>query len=1306
MERYIMILSRHTLVFFVLLIFILMFTSLDTYAEESSRWTNIRFEQISGLSESKVYCIFQDRKGFLWLGTENGLVMYDGYKFTIFKQIPFDKTSLLGKPVYAITEDSRGNLWVGTRGGLNRFDNRTDTFHHYVHDPDNPNSLSINDISVIFEDKKQNIWIGTIGGGLNKLDPASGIFTRYQYDPSDTLTISGNYVNAICEEGDGTLWLAISGSKRHCGLERFDTVKETFTHFRYDPNDSTGINDSAIRSLAMGKSRYLSGFPRCLSLESSGKLWIGTIDMGVDCYDTEKGTFTHYQHDPSDRGSLGSNVIKSVYVDNSGVVWVGTIGGGLNRFEPESGTFIRYEHDPLDPGSIGSNNIWSICEDRSGNLFIGTEERGIYRLENTSGKFTHYFHRHGDPNSLNFDNVRAVCEDSDGNIWLGTVGGGLTMINRETGQYTHYVTDPNNPLSIQSNTVLSILEDSSGFLWIGTWPVGVDRFDRKKKTFTHYNFHTRDEISRLYNREKTIYEDHEGIIWIGWPNGLERFDPETEKFKHYTYTPDDEKSLSNKRVLSIFEDSKGILWVGTANGLNRFNRENETFTRYYYSYDNTGGLSDNHIMCMQEDNSGFLWIGTGGGGLNRFDRATESFTHFMEYDGLINNVVKAILNDNKGNLWLSTDGGISKFNTQTETFTSYTIEDGLLSNEFNREAAYKARSGRYYFGSVNGLVSFVPRDLVVNTTVPPVVITSFKKFNNVVKLGRDITDIGDIHLSHNEHSIAFEFAALDFTAPGKNQYAYILEGFDDDWIYAGTQRFANYTNLEPGDYVFRIKGSNNDGVWNEDGASVRIIIIPPFWGTWWFRIVAFITLLGIVISVPMVRINKVNRQKRILEGLVAERTQRITQLNSLIQAVRNVNQLIAKEKDRDRLLKGTCESFSEIHGFNHAWIALINESGKLVSTSETGLGKKFLPLVKLLKRGELPVCAKRALAQPEVVIIKDDSTCNDCPLVGSKDDSGTMSIRLEHDKKVYGILTITLQIDAFNNEDEQNLLHEVAGDIAFGLYSMELEEKRKQAEKMLKKAYEEMEEKVAERTKKLTQANIQLKELDQLKSMFIASMSHELRTPLNSIIGFTGILMMGVAGEITEEQSKQLTMVKNSANHLLALINDIIDVSKIEADKVELLIEEFDLSTIVQEVKDSFIVAVDNKGLKMPLKMPGKLVIKSDERRVKQIIVNLAGNAVKFTDEGEIEIKVSKNDYMVEISVRDTGIGMRKEDMDKLFNAFSRITLENRTIDGTGLGLYLSKKIADLLGGKIFAESEFGKGSEFVLTIPLKFNED
>jgi len=434
-----------------------------------------------------------------------------------------------------------------------------------------------------------------------------------------------------------------------------------------------------------------------------------------------------------------------------------------------------------------------------------------------------------------------------------------------------------------------------------------------------------------------------------------------------------------------------------------------------------------------------------------------------------------------------------------------------------------------------------------------------------------------------------------------------------------------------------------------------------------------------------------------LSERIARTEETIEHLNLVLRAIRNINQLIAKEKDRDRLLNGICHALIESRSYHNAWLSLIDESGKLVATAEAGLGKDFLLVVERLKRSELTACGQKALKQADVVVTKDpSSTCADCPLAKNYAGRGAMAVRLEHGRKIYGLLSVSTTAEFAADEEEQALLKEVAGDVAFALHSIELEEERKKAEKEVKKYAEQ-----------LKQANIHLQEMDRLKSIFLASMSHELRTPLNSIIGFTGVILMGIAGEVNEEQRKQLTMVKNSANHLLSLINDILDISKIEADKVVLSLEEFSLDSVVREVVESVSPMVSEKGLELVAEVPEGITLFSDRRRTKQVLMNLVSNAVKFTERGSVRIAARvTGDENLELRVIDTGVGIKKEDMYKLFQPFQQVDISlTKKYEGTGLGLYLTKKLVDVLGRDISAKSEYGRGSEFTFTLPLRYKE-
>jgi two-component system sensor histidine kinase ChiS len=786
-----------------------------------------RFEHISieqGLSQVTVYCILQDSRGFMWFGTEDGLNRYNGYTFAVYKRDPQDPHSLSTNTIRSIYEDSSGRLWVGTDGGgLDEFDRTTQQFIHHRHDPNDPNSLSHNTVTAIQEDAAGMLWIGT-NDGLNRLDPATGQFVRYQHDPDEPNSLSHDGITDIQGDLSGTLWIATYGG----GLNQFDPVTEQFVHYQHDPVDPNSLSHDQVTTLTITR---------------NGELWIGSMG-GLDTFDAQAHRFSHYVHDPDDVHSLSDNGVTKIIEDASGTLWIGTIDG-LNEFDRQTEEFIRYQNDPLDPYSLGSNEVYSLYEDTSNVLWIGLDFGGLNKLDRKTRRFVHYQNVPEDPHSLDSDTVYAIHEDSSDTLWIGTVSGGLNRLDRSTGRFVHYQPDPKDPHSLSSAAALAIYEDSLGVLWVGTWNGGVNRLDpeeprRTSGHFVHYRHDPNDPYSLGGDAVLAIYEDSSGALWFGtYLSGLDRFDRETERFTHYRHDPNNISSISSDNVLTIYEDRAGTLWVGTEQGLNRFDRQTEQFERFENDPDDPKSLSSNAVAVIFEDSTGTLWIGTDDG-LDRFDRDTETFIHYTEKDGLASDAVAGILADDKGNLWISSNKGLSKFDPRTEEFKNYDARDGLQSNEFNRGAYCNSKSGEMFFGGVNGFTAFYPADVVDNPHVPPIVVTNFRIFNKPIGIGGDsplkkpIEETKEITLSYRDYVFSFEFAALDYSIPEKNRYAYMLEGFDRDWNYVGSiQRFASYANLPAGTYTFLVKGSNNDGVWNETGTSIKIIITPPPWRTWW-----------------------------------------------------------------------------------------------------------------------------------------------------------------------------------------------------------------------------------------------------------------------------------------------------------------------------------------------------------------------------------------------------------------------------------------------------------------------------------------
>jgi ligand-binding sensor domain-containing protein/signal transduction histidine kinase len=807
--------------------------------------SSVRFERISiehGLSQSTVYCILQDSVGFLWFGTQDGLNRYDGNSFQVLEHDPRDPSSLRSNVIRALLEDSEGVLWVGTDGGgLSRYDRETGSFTHYLADPTDARSLSQNTVLALYEDQAGLLWVGT-GAGLDRLDPRRGTFEHHQ--PAGQLPMSA--VQAILEDDAAALWLGTSA-----GLYRYDRETGQYTHFVNDALDPRSLSDNGVTALYQ---------------DEAGVLWVGT-NGGLNRYDARSETFLSHRSNTHDSLSISDNLITAILQDQTGALWIGTDGGGVDRFDVERRRFVHNLPDPTNSQSLTDPHVLSLYEDREGGLWVGTSAGGVFKSNLRQRQITHYRHIPGDPNSLSDNVVRAISEDQEGILWVGTTSG-LDRLDPVTGRFEHFQHDPLEPGSLADDTVLSVFIDQSGVLWVGTMQGGLQRFVAATQSFIPYQHSGLDPLSLSHNTARTIHQARDGKLYIGTGSGLDLLDPRTGNVERLQYR----YRLTGNEIRTILEDRSGILWIGTSTGLNGLDLNTSRVTRY------TGGPCDSRSLCgavvlsIHEDKAGNLWVGTFQGGLSRLDRETNRFRHYREQDGLANDVVYGILEDRQGNLWMSTNQGISRFDPATETFTNFDVEDGLQSNEFNGGAYYQSASGEMFFGGIKGLSVFYPEELQQNSLVPPIVLTALTLSGEDLHAGTTVGAIDRVRLKWPNNFFEFEFAALSYTQPRDNQYAYMLEGFDRDWIQAGNRPVGKYTNLPGKTYTLRLKGSNNDRVWNTVGTALPITVVPPFWSTWWFRGTALSVALLAVVAGLRLRVRGIEARSRQLELLVEERT--------------------------------------------------------------------------------------------------------------------------------------------------------------------------------------------------------------------------------------------------------------------------------------------------------------------------------------------------------------------------------------------------------------------------------------------------
>jgi PAS domain S-box-containing protein len=839
----------------------------------------IQFKHLSsenGLSQNTVLCISQDSSGFMWFGTYDGLNRYDGYEFKVYKSETGNPYSLSSNSVQSIFVDHCGVLWIGTDDGLNEFDQEKDRFIHYKYNPHDSNSLASNRIRWICEDASGSLWIGTFGGGLNRFDKERKRFIRYQNNPHDPQSISSNNLSCVYIDRSGNLWIATDA-----GLNRFDRTRNQFIRYQHDSKNPSSISGNDLYRIYE---------------DHSGALWIGIWNGGLDRFDREKEKFVHNRNRPHDPYSLRNDIVRSIFEDRIGRLWIGTWGGGLDQFDRKKNRFIHYQTNPNDPGSLSNNSVLSIYEDRSGILWIGNDYGGVNNFDSGKIKFVHYKKEPNNSNSLSGNTIYSITETIEKGkkiLWIGTQASGLNKFEREKNQFTHYQSDSHDPLSLSDNIIRVIIEDRTGTIWIGT-NRGLNQFDRERNTFSHFVF---DPSTPKRNDIFSIYEDRSGYLWVGTHGGgLDKFDPRTKKFTSYVVDPKNPNSISDNYIWSIIEDHAGVLWIGTeSGGLIQFDREKNRFIQYKADPENPNGLTGNKILSMYEDRSGMFWLGTTNG-LNKFDRASKRFSHYLEADGLPSNAIQSILEDDRGNLWLGTQKGLSKFDPRSNIFRNFKVSDGLQSNEFSVNACFKSQNGEMFFGGINGFNTFFPDSIKDNLYIPSIVVTDFQIFNKSVPVGKEIdghvileksiTETKEIHLSYKENVFSFEFASLNLNSPEENQYAYMMEGFDKEWNYTdANRRFATYTNISGGNYVFRVKGSNSDGVWNKEGVSIRVIIIPPFWRTWLFYAICALVLVSVVAGTYRYKMYRAHANERDLQKKVHERTLELARERNLLRTV-------------------------------------------------------------------------------------------------------------------------------------------------------------------------------------------------------------------------------------------------------------------------------------------------------------------------------------------------------------------------------------------------------------------------------------
>lgn len=812
------------------------------FSFESAAQNNpVNFESLSlqkGVSLNLTYAMLQDSRGYLWFGTMYGLVKYDGKDYTTYRSDPWDSSSISFDDIISLFEDHNGNIWVGTwGGGLNKLDPVTGKFTRYLYKQNDSYSLSDNIVWSINEDVKGNIWVGTQRRGINKIETKTGEVLHYETDKDKDNSLPSNSIFKIYKEKNGTIWVGSQG-----GLSKFLPETDSFENYTVaaESGEKIGLVHSILR-------------------DSRNRLLLATA-TGLYTLDERKGKLFHITDDKSN--ILNDGVILSLVEDRKNNIWAGTVMGLVKLKSGNADDAILYTHNFENQNSLIGNRVTSLMEDQAGVLWAAAYRGGVDKITDRTENFSNYSYNPDNKNSLGTYYVSFFAQDDDGNIWIVGYNNILTKFNPETNSFKRFKLVQNKPKKNTSFSVTSIVNDNNK-LWIAT-NRGLIVFDAQKGK----QLNLPDGI--LKNRDVAygnipyllLSSDHK--LWISVSEkGIYRYDFLTQKFDHYINPSNDLTNYMKNIVQVIYEDKDHTIWAGSLGGLLKLNQSTRQFKTYSHRLTDPESLSNDYVYFITEDSKGDFWIGTSNG-LNRFDKEKEAFTTYSEKDGLPNNVIMSILEDSRKNLWISTNKGLARYDVEKKTFKNFDVDDGLSTNIFFAQSAIAGKDGRFYFGGNRGFTSFYPSQIKLNQYIPPVYITN-------LKAGKDIGELNQITPGANKHVFPYDrnfyeidFASLDFTNPDKNVYKYKLEALDENWIYSGNKNTVVYTDLSPGKYLFKVMGSNSDGVWNEKPATLELIIQPPFWRTWWFSSLTILILLSVIYFTHLIRTrNKIAAALRI-----------------------------------------------------------------------------------------------------------------------------------------------------------------------------------------------------------------------------------------------------------------------------------------------------------------------------------------------------------------------------------------------------------------------------------------------------------
>jgi signal transduction histidine kinase/ligand-binding sensor domain-containing protein len=1223
----------------------------------------------SGLIGAPAGGAIPEGRGFEHLGVEDGLS---------------------SPTVFTLAQDREGYLWIGTEGGLHRYDGGGLGLLAFTHDPLDPDSLGEASVSRVLVASDGTVWIATWGGGLDRFVPGRRTFRHLRPGPG---SLADGRVQVLAEDPRGRIWVGTYAG----GLSRFDPSTNEVRSWRNDPKNGSSLPNDRVWALAFGE---------------DGSLWVGT--GGGLAHLLDDGARIELCPHPGPR-SPKRDEIRSLRIERDGTLLVGTFGG-LERFLPGEGRFVPFEWpEPIDAG-VRSASVNCLLRDRHDTLWIGTADEGLVAIA-TDGKFRHFLPNPMDRESLSNPDVRSLIEDRSGVLWVGTRGDGVDRIDLKPPKFGRIVGSPSDPESLPDRPVSAILEDSAETLWAGS-TAGLARRRAGEKGFRLFPTHPVSPGTGPEGAVRDLLEEPRGTIWVGtYKGGLARIDG--ERFVTWLHDPADPSSLSSNVVTALARAGGGRLWVGTDRGVDLWDPQRKVVRRWSAARNELG---DDFVTALLPGTGGDLWVGTDLGGVAHVDAEGKSkifrvdptrpgslghdrvhtlglgpdgtlyvgtafglaalppggssFRRWGKRNGLPDDAIFSLLCDREGKLWVATRRGLARFDPATGKVRTFGRSDGVVGTVFVPGVACAAPSGRLWFGANDGINVFLPGEVRDDPHPPEVVVTRFRTAGEEILFDKPVGQMEEIRVPWGVRYVSFDVAAMDFTQPRANRYAYRLEGFDDDWVDAGRRPFAVYSGLEPGSYLFRARASNADGVWNEKGCSIRLVVTPPWWRSWWFRGGAIAALIFGGLLYHRMRVRALKRQRAQLEALVSERTRELERRREQLELVNAIVGSMNSETSLPDLLATVLEDLRILEGVEVA-VALTRdlESGQFrPQASSGGWSLEALAGFELSpSEAESRVAAAREVDQDTFV----GAPAGDSPGWPALPDPPlsilVLRIRIQGVVEGYLVFGSTTRANAFD-----------AVDLAV------LESVRHHIVSAFRK----------------TRILRDLERLNEKKNEFLGIAAHDLRSPLGVICGWTDVHIdrLRQGKDDPERLLRDLEKVNRVGRQMAALVSELLDYTAIESGRLTLDVRPTKLATILADIEPLYAEQARRKEIAFEIEPPAGLPeVLADRGRVVEILDNLVTNAIKYTRRGgHVAIRCERQDGHVVTHVRDDGQGLSPEDLKTVFRTWTRLSA--RPTEGessTGLGLAIARKIVELHSGKIWVESEQGKGATFSFSLPV-----